>query len=356
MRANIKHQSSLLKKLLKDDFGIEIKHHQAIESVARINGFSDYHAFLKGVGKLDKQIFFGNTVHAVLGSSYCLGEDAVCFLLGHLFNTALQREYCVMDARGNTSDPKIKSEVVTPESYLKSMNETEGTSNPFWSALYRGLLADSNIFDEVLVSKESLSNDQQLELLVNYFESKKFSSAIVTGKPWWEKGSAPPFFVGLDSFSNLTPIYHVSVAHSHRRERTSDTIDLIRSHDPLANVICWISSHHDAPGGNEESAMAQILFDKQNEFGNLLEIPGLGFVSDDYYYQKFSSLLNDLDYKNIPFIKIPYFENYSIFTAGSYYHQARPFMAQDAAIRDALALNVLDQLVALGFTAVPAGY
>lgn len=365
MRINMKQQSSLLERLLKNEFDISVKHSKSIEMVARINGFSDYHAFLRGAEKIDKQIFFGKTIHTVSSRSNCSGEDAVSFILGHLFNTILKRKYCVMDTRGSLFGAKENpySEIVTPISYFNSHLESsyrligdeawtevvdKKNKSHNWHYGYRGLLPDSRIFNEVLMTNSLNANkSKDKQLLLDYLRNKNCETAIVATRPF-NNNETLPFVIGLDSATDFTPIYHIAVAHSYCGgiEHVMESINCIRGNNPQATIICWISSHEDDKYNNSGKNLPQRRFNEQNKHGDLEEIAGFGFVKDVNHIYK--NLLNTLQENSVPFITIPYFKNYSVFTAGEYYSDF-PITAQDVAVRDALAMDVLEQLVASGF-------
>jgi hypothetical protein len=350
MLPNFHTQSAVLRKVIKQQFDIDIPHHQALATVARMNGFSDYQSLRRGAEKVSQQLFIGNVLHTVFGPSYFCGEDAVAFILGHLFNMMSKGKYFAVDARGTKIEPGIKRENWIGREALSPAQHREQVTDDdvvHWSHPAHGLILDSEIFEEVTILREGMPPAEKTKHLLNCIQETVCNTGLIVvgSDDQWN------FVSEISSHTSFTPVYHLSISYNYilrgrGASMVSTVIDRIKKADPTAVIVCWLFEHDDASNGVDSTAQ-RIIYSEQSSIGDRYEVPDLGFVRSVGACEFYKAILNTLRTHDIPFLQVPYFKGRNAVYARNP-HNTLPVTAQISAEQDRIAQALLVQMVDKG--------
>lgn len=330
MLPNTKTQTANFKKLLKAQFGIEIKHHQAAECMARITGFSDYQQLLRGIEKSYSGIFRNKEIHCVASPCYFCGEDEVCYFLGQLLN--LQKTpYFAAELRG--WQRKFKGKQYNQSAYIFNSNDYNRiydrdigsimNSDPNSDDIDLGcssneLIVASPIFNEVMVFEDCDPITGQ-EYMNDYIRKNQFEIGIVSCGEMnrWK------MIEGFDSQTDFSIAFHIPVSKNYiTRDKPhifKNLIQSIQKSQPNAPIFVWIFEDDCATDMHDSPRRVTITRNSPDEF--------------------LKAILDDLGQNKIQPIWIPHYSGTKCFIP----HNGK-ILPQRIAERDRITLDILNQL------------
>lgn len=352
MLPNIKTQSAVLKKHLSNDFGLELKTHQTNEIVARMLGFSDYQAMLRGITKVHRRMFEGKVLHCVASAHYFSGEDEICYLLGQILN--LRRSYYFAvemrgSWRGTGRQGAPETLVVRPseehqESSKYLLPTLDGIGTPYISSPANELISSSPIFPEVLVFEHS-DNSRSWNILDSYIGAKPFQCGIVS------TGEDHRWKVLKDTSvrTEYSLVFHVAISNTYASgNNPSHIVELLQSlraesRDSL--IVAWIFEDDCASGMRSTRSRERIVV-PEDEFPHDAatgweRVEHLGFVKS-HAHAFFTRVMETLADYEIPFIRVPHYSGEKCFIAQKF-HDSEP-TPQQVRERDAITLEIIRQM------------
>lgn len=278
MLPNIKTQTANFKKLLKAEFGLDVKHHKASECISRINGFGDYQTLLRSIEKNYHRIFQDKELHCVASPCYFCGEDEVCYFLGQLFNLQMTH-YCVAELRGwnkKFSGKKYNKSAHIFNSYqhynireqlFKSLMKMDSTEKPDvdFTCSSNELIVASPIFNEVLIFENCDSAVGQKHLM-NYIHENKFQTGIVSCGEMnrWK------MIEGIDSSTEFSVAFHIPISKNYityDKPHIFDTLfQSIHESHPGSPIFAWIFEDDCATNRSDGTRTVTINKNDQDEF------------------------------------------------------------------------------------------
>lgn len=362
MLPNIKTQSAVLRKSLFNQFGLELKTHQANEIVARMLDFSDYQAMLRGIEKVSKRIFEGRVVHAVASAHYFSGEDEVCYLLGQILNLRRTR-YFVVEARGSWRgigrQNVPETVIVRPSAGDREISEyirpAGAYQAPYLSSPANHLIASSPIFPEVLLF-EHKDNERSWEILDAYIRAQPFQSGIVsTGEDnRWR------MLKDASARTEYSLVYHVAISNSYATGGNSfhvkKLLQSLRMESPDSVIVAWIfeddcaSSRHGLKGRDRVIYSESGSPEEERATDSWPRVDGLGFV-EPHTHEFFTGIVETLADYRVPFIRVPHYSGDKCFVSGDF--TASEPTPQQVGERDGVTLDVIRQMESLDLVKAP---
>jgi hypothetical protein len=331
---------------------LELKTHQSNEIVARMLGFSDYQAMLRGITKVDRRIFEGKVLHGVASAHHFSGEDETCYLLGQILNLR-GSNYFTVEMRGSW---RRTGQQGAPETFIVGPSEEHQKSakylslnlddlgTPYISSSANELIASSPIFPEVLVFEHS-DNSHSWTILNSYIGAKPFQSGIVsTGE-----GNRWKVLKDTSARTEYSLVYHVAISNTCATGSNPSHIvallQSLRAESRDSVIVAWIFEDECSSGMHGTRSRERIVV-PDREFSKDVatgweRVEHLGFVRS-HAHAFFTRVMETLANYEIPFIRVPHYSGEKCFIAQKF-SDSEP-TPQRVRERDAITLEIIRQM------------